>query len=472
MHDRIFRLYDIRGRVDTDLVIAETYDLVRAIVYYFKCENPAIQTIVVGMDGRTHSPTIKDLACKAIEESGLNVIFLGIIPSPVLYFALHTGIADAGIMITASHNPKEYNGFKLCLGKKSLWGTDLEKIKMLYRSKASIKATLAGTYQTINIIPTYIQQLGSLFPDLMNFDKPFIIDSGNGATGAVLPELITYFKWQKVELLCAEIDGMYPHHEADPVVEENMQDVKNALFQGDAEFGIGFDGDGDRMAAMTKNGYLIPGDQMLALLSLDYIQRNPGAVVVCDIKSSSAIIDFIAKHGGQALLSPSGHSLIKNTMHDHGAKMGGEVSGHFFFYDCYFGYDDGIYAALRLLSLLKQKNAHLDELIQQIPTKVSSSEFRVACDEEKKRHLVDAVREVLSKRSDVKIITIDGIRATLPMGIGILRASNTQAVVSMRFEADSEKNLIEIKKIFVQAMAPYIDETLLKRQIALTEDVV
>jgi phosphomannomutase/phosphoglucomutase len=471
MQDTIFRMYDIRGKVGSELIITETYDLVRAIAYYFKEKDPAIKNIVIGMDGRIHSPAIKELACKAVLDSGLNVTFLGVIPSPVLYFTLHTFDADAGIMITASHNPKEYNGFKLCLDKKSLWGTAIEEIKKLYKEKASILASTQGIYQEINPINTYVHMLGNLFPDLMNLDTSFVIDCGNGATGTVIPELIKYFKWSNVQLLFPEIDGNYPHHEADPVVEENMQDVKSALFKSAAELGIGFDGDGDRMAAMTKQGYLVPGDQMLALLSADYVQKNPGAAVVCDIKSSSTLLDVITQLGGKAYLSPSGHSLVKKTMQENSAKIGGEVSGHFFFYDTYYGYDDGIYAALRLLSLLKREKKSLTTLVEQLPTKVSSPEFRIACAEEKKWHIVDAVREILSKRSDVTMITIDGIRAILPIGTGILRASNTQPVLSMRFEADTCEKLDEVKKIFVQAMVPHVNEALLKQHILLDKDL-
>ncbi len=465
MHDTIFRMYDIRGKVGIELLIPQTYDLIRALAVYLVEKQPMLKTVVVGMDGRTHSPLIKDEVCRALLDSGLDVIFLGVCHSPLMYFSLRSLPVDAGIMITASHNPKEYNGFKICLGTESLWGEAFQEIKQLYKQKVSLFAPARGVYREESIIPHYVRYLAQCFPQLVGMSSSMIFDCGNGATGVVIPELIETMQWKKARVLCAEVDGTYPNHDADPVVDENMRDVKQVLQETDAVVGIGFDGDGDRMAAMTKQGYLVAGDQMLALLSAAHIRQYPGAAIVCDIKSSSVLLDVIEQQGGRAVLSPSGHSLIKRAMKQCDAKIGGELSGHFFFSDYYFGYDDGVYAALRLLSLLQEQQTTLHDLVNRLPVKVSSPEFRLACDEDKKHEIISAVRTTLALRSDVQLNIIDGVRATFPIGMGILRASNTQPVLSMRFEADTRHDLQELKEVFIKAMAPYLDESLLQKEL-------
>jgi phosphomannomutase / phosphoglucomutase len=465
MQDTIFRVYDIRGKIGSELVIEQTYDLVKAIAYYFCSKNPYVKTIAVGMDGRTHGPALKAEVCQALQDSGLEVVFIGVCPSPLLYFVLNTMPVDAGIMITASHNPKEYNGFKLCLGTSSLWGQEIQVIKKLYHEKKAICASLPGSYREHALIPTYVDYMASLFPDLVNMNLSVVIDCGNGATGTVMPLLIQKMCWRNVSLLYPEVDGTYPHHEADPVVEKNMQEVKKVLETTQAQVGIGFDGDGDRMAPMTKEGCLVAGDQVLALLSKDYVQQNPGSAIVCDIKSSASLLEAIKSWGGAAYLSPSGYSSIKKNMQEHNALIGGELSGHFFFHDRYFGYDDGIYAAFRLLEMLTQSGKSLSQLVDQLPHKVSSPEFRIACDEDKKWHVVEGVKQELARRSDATMITIDGIRVTLAHGLGVLRASNTQPALSLRFEANSKHELREVKEIFVQAMEHYLDGVALRKQI-------
>ncbi len=465
MQDTIFRMYDIRGKVGSELVIEETYDLIRAAGYYLTTKNSALKTVAVGMDGRLSSPAIKAEVCRALRDSGLDVQFIGICPSPVLYFALNTLPVDAGIMITASHNPKEYNGFKICLGKTALWGEEIQELKKLYKAKKSISSVTQGAYAELSLIPTYVDYLKNLFPNLVGMQLPMVFDCGNAATGVVMPLLVQKMQWPNAQLLYAELDGNYPNHDADPVVEENMQDVKKILHSTGTQVGIGFDGDGDRMAAMTKSGLLVPGDLMLALLCKSYVQQHPGATIVCDIKSSSGLLEAVANWGGVACLSPSGHSLVKKSMKEHKALVAGELSGHYFFYDRYFGYDDGIYAALRLLELLHQTGKPLQELVAELPQKISSPEFRIECDEQKKWTIVEAVKQELAQLPDAKMITIDGIRVTLAKGLGILRASNTQPVLSLRFEADSDGDMRELKMVFIGALEHYLDGAALRKQI-------
>ena len=462
MKDTIFREYDIRGKVDEELFIKDMYDLTRAIVYYFLQHNPTIKTIAVGMDGRTHSPAIKKEMCRAITDSGLNVFFLGICPSPALYFALHTEPVDAGLMITASHNTKEYNGIKICLGTESIWGKALQTIKLLYKEKKHVDSNQTGIIQEYPILPNYINWLCNHFNDLRDMDLNIVVDCGNGTAGTVLPELIQAMNWKHISLLYPEVDGTYPNHEADPTVLHNMLDVKQQLKTTNALFGVGLDGDCDRMAVMTKNGTLIPGDQLLALFTYHVLQANPNAAIVFDIKSSSGLIELLEQWKAKPVMSPSGHSIIKNMMAQHDAVLGGELSCHFFFHDRYFGYDDGIYSMLRLFEIVKKTHQSIDELIAFFPHKESSPEFRLACHDEKKKPIIQALQHYFSEQDKAKLITLDGVHVTFPFGWGIVRASNTQPALSMRFESDTKKGLEKVIDSFYTALHPHLTKQALQ----------
>ncbi len=462
MKDTIFREYDIRGKVGQDLLINQVYDLTRAIAYYVLQHNPRATTIAVGMDGRTHSPAIKDEVCRALIDSGLNVLFLGICPSPALYFALHTQSVDGGIMITASHNTKEFNGMKLCLGTESVWGKELQTIKQLYKDKKQVDTTKIGTIQDFPIIPHYVASLCDQFPSLQNMPLAVIVDCANGTAGTVLPLLVKKMNWNHVSLLYEDVDGTYPNHEADPTVEKNMQDVKAVLATTDTAFGIGLDGDCDRMAVMTKKGKLIPGDQLLAVFAKDVLKHNPRASIVFDIKSSSGLVELLDQWDAQPIMSPSGHSIIKTMMLKHNALLGGELSCHFFFKDRNFGYDDGIYAMMRLFEIVTQTKKPVAELIAIFPQKYSSREFRIPCPEEKKVGIVTKLKEYFSQQDNVSIITLDGVRASFPFGWGIVRASNTQAVLSMRFESNTLKGLQAVIDSFYTALTPYLSKEVLQ----------
>lgn len=462
MKEVIFREYDIRGIVGTELLLDEVYDLAQAIAYYFKHHRSELTTIALGMDGRTHSPTIKNEIVRAVTDAGLNVIFVGLCPTPAFYFALHTFPVDAGIMITASHNTKEYNGLKICLGTTSIWGTELQKIKQLYQEKKHLPHVDAGMVTDQPIIPKYIEWLITHFSHLKKLELPFVIDCGNGAAGTVIPELIQKMEWPNVTLLYEEVDGTYPNHEADPTVERNMQDVKNLLEQSNAQFGIGFDGDCDRMAAMTKKGFLVPGDQLLAVFAQPIIEKHPGAGIVFDIKSSAGLIELLDQWGATPIMSPSGHSIIKDMMFEHHALLGGELSCHFFFNDRYFGYDDGIYALLRLLEIMQRTGKTLSELISLFPHRYSSAELRLSCPEDKKRSIVQEVKKKIEQQyPDAPIITLDGVRVTFPFGWGIIRASNTQAALSMRFESDTKEGLTKVITLFCELLKPHLNSSAL-----------
>ncbi len=464
MQDSVFKEYDIRGKVNGELTIEDMYDLGLAIGYFFKEQAPDTKRVLIGMDARSTSPIIKDHLCKALQESGFDIVFVGICPSPVVYFGLFTMKVDAALVITASHNPAEYNGIKVCLQKKFIWGKQIRYIGQLFRQKKSITNSVIGTLTTHELIPDYVAWMYEHFPLLHAMPLSAAIDTGNGTGGTVIPALMERFGWQKVSLLCGEVGAENPRHEADPVVEKNMICVKEALQTGKYDLGVGIDGDGDRMDAMTKKGFLIPGDQLLALFAQPIVTEHPGSAVVFDAKSSDGLIEILERWHAKPVMAPSGHAIIKEYMHTNNALLGGELSCHFFFQDRYFGFDDGIYAMLRLFESLIISGKSIDELIAQFPAKVSSPEIRLACDEEHKRPVIEGIKRYFAAIPDAKIVTLDGVRATVPYGWGIVRASNTQPVLSIRFEANNAKDLDRVKNIFISAMKEYYDVSKLKKE--------
>ncbi len=458
MKDFIFREYDIRGIVGSEFIIDEVYDLVCAIAYYFKEQNPNVTTIAVGMDGRIHSPAIKQELCRALQDSGLNVMFIGVCPSPVLYYALYTQPVDGGLMITASHNPKEYNGIKVCLGKESIWGEQIRLIRDVYKARKKLTPEKKGSYRDYPLIPDYIEFLADHFPSLIGMEMSIIVDCGNAVGGTVMPGLIERMGWPNVQLLYPEVDGTYPHHEADPVKEKNMLEVKRLLKTTDAVVGMGLDGDCDRMGAMTKDGYLVPGDELLAIFAESIIKDHANMSVVFDIKSSAGLIELLERWGAKPIFSPSGHAIIKEKMKETHAVLGGELSCHFFFADRFFGYDDGIYSLMRLLELLVQSGESLRSFVDRFPQKESSPEYRLAYDERFRTEIIAVIKMAFSMRDDIDMITIDGIRAMMPYGWGIIRPSNTQPVMCLRFESDTRPGLEKVKRDFMDVLAPYFSK--------------
>jgi len=467
MKTTIFREYDIRGIVGDELVIEQVYDLARAIVTFFKKKYPNATTIIVGRDGRTHSPVIFSHITNAITDMGLHVIDIGICPTPATYFAACFLNIPIALAITASHNPKQYNGIKMV----GVWGAQIQEIKNIFQQKAfdSNISGISGTIRTHDIISDYIEYLANHFSHLKKYPIKAVIDCGNGAAGSVIPELIKKMEWPNIKLLCETVDGTFPNHEADPTVRKNMLDVIEALEQNqELEVALGFDGDADRMNPMTKSGHLVPGDQMLGIYAQYMLKDFPGATVVFDIKSSGGLIDFLTKHNGVPYMSPSGHSIIKERMAATKALLGGELSCHFFFHDRYFGYDDGIYAALRLFEILHATQKTLDQLLQDFPKKVSSPEFRIMClSDSQKTVIVEHVKTIFAARKDLELITIDGVRAHMNYGWGLARASNTQPAISLRFESDTQEGLHHVKTDFFNALQPYFEEQRLRKDLEL-----
>ncbi len=463
MNYTIFREYDIRGVVGKDWHIEETYALGKAVITYLRRKHPEATTLVIGHDARSHSIPIQENVIQAAIELGLNVVNIGLVPSPVVYYARQKLNTPLALVITASHNPKEYNGIKTW----GVWGSQVQEIKNIYQTEDFYIATTPGSVKTYDIIDEYVSFLANHFDHLKNLPINAVVDCGNAVGGTVFPQLIKAMNWSNVKLLFPEPDGNFPNHEADPTVPENMQDVKKMLEEDPSLcVGLGLDGDCDRMNPMTKSGELVAGDKMLALYAQKTLQDFPGAPIVFDIKSSSSLIELLTQWGAKPCISPSGHSLIKKAMAEHKAKLAGELSCHFFFNDRYFGYDDGIYAALRLFEILIEKNTSLEKLLEIFPPKESSPEIRIKCaSDAQKVAIVDHVKNIFSSRKDAELLTIDGIRASMSYGWGLLRASNTQPVICLRFESTSKDGFARIKNDFYQALLPHFDEKTLKEYI-------
>ncbi len=464
LSDDIFRQYDIRGKVGSELLIKEVYDLIRAMVCFFKERNPQVSRIVVGADGRVHSPAIKEEVCRALQDSGIDVIVIGVCPTPVLYFALYMLPVEAGLMITASHNTKEYNGIKIVLDKKSIWGEDIQVVKNYYTARKYFEND-KGSYVEHDLIDTYISWLADHFSHLQNMSLSAVVDCGNGAAGTVLPKLCKVMQWKNVELLYPEVDGTYPNHTADPTSEENMQDVKRMLQMTDIQVGIGLDGDGDRMGAVTKSGDLILGDKLLAVFANDIRKDSPSAIIIHDLKCSSGLRELLQEWGMQSYASPTGHAWVKQYMKKYHATLGGELSCHLFFHDRYFGFDDGIYAMMRLFEVITKTGKSLDELVASFPKKISSPEIRFECPEDQKEKIILHVKEHFEKQG-VELLTIDGVYVTFHNGWGIIRASNTQPALSIRFEADTQDNFKIIKEELIRSLEAFYNRPFLKKALS------
>lgn len=466
--DHVFHEYDIRGTIDKDFMVDDVYDIGKALACYFLEKNPRLKTVAIGMDGRKHSPIIRDLLVSSLTDSGLKVVFIGKCTTPVMYFAMHTQPFDAGLMITASHNGKEDNGLKICLGKTCVWGKELQVVKKYFKQRKGVFSRSRGSYYRQDMVKPYIEWMCNHFSHLKNIDTSFVIDCGNGAAGFVIPELIKEMGWKNVHTLYADVDGDFPNHIADPTVEENMQDVKKFLQENESvEFGLGFDGDVDRMDPMTKGGYLLGGDQ-LAAIYYNFIKDDyPGAVVVFGIKSSSGPIELLKKWGARPYLSATGHTIIKDQIKKRNAVVAAEISCHLYFADRYFGFDDGVYAMLRLIEIINETGKTLEELLEILPERFSTKEYRISCPEDKKSKVVAAVLQAYSGRENVDVNTIDGVRATMDYGWGLVRASNTQPVICLRFEANTKEDLYKVRDEFAEILEQYYEKDFLDKELAV-----
>lgn len=464
----IFRQYDIRGIVGNDFSPEDSFHIAHSIITFAQEQNIKLTTLVVGRDARVHSEKIFTHFTNGCKALGINVIDIGIVATPVLYFTLNTTGYHHGVMITASHNPAEYNGFKICFKQKSLYGKAIERIGQLCHGKASTTpAPVPGTTKPYDALSKYINYLAFEFDHLKNNSTAVLFDCNNGPAALIIPTLIGKLNWKNAKTLHEIVDGTFPHQKPDPTVEKNGQILKHKLVAAATPaLGIAFDGDADRMAARTEQGALVSGDTMLAILTQQVLQEFPGAHIVFDIKSSNNITQTIVENGGIPIMSPTGHSNIKVTMAANNALLGGELSGHFFFADKSFGYDDGIYAALRLIEYLATTHQTLTVAVSKIPASICTPELRIPCPEQDKPAIIKTVASFFATANNAKIITIDGVRIEREYGWGILRASNTEPLLSLRFEGSTTDGLEHIKKDFLEILETCMDKDQLTKHFS------
>lgn len=451
----IFREYDIRGIAGQDLSPEFAESLGLAYAQYIKRNKPVVGrkklTVAVGKDCRLSSDSYAEALVNGLTSGGLDVIRLGTCPTPLTYFSLFHLDLDGAIMVTASHNPPEHNGFKVCIGHDSIYGHQIQELRGIMESNPK-PVTNNGSVSDFEIIPAYIKFQQKHFQTLKG--KKIVIDSGNGTAGAIAPSLLRSLGVDVVELY-SELDGRFPNHIPDPTVAKNLVDLIAAVEKNRADFGVGFDGDADRIGVVDEKGRIIPGDKLLVIFARAILTKNPGAIIISEVKSSFRLFDDIREKGGKPLMWKVGHSLIKAKMKETGALLAGELSGHICFADRYYGFDDAIYAALRLLEIAIKFEGPLSGLTSDLPQTFSTPEMRISFKGALKFQLVEKVKSLLLDNPLIpkdKVSDIDGIRVDFGDGWGLIRASNTQPVVSIRFEAISEKRLGEIKQLFESAI--------------------
>lgn len=442
----IFREYDIRGIVEEDLSEELVRDLGRAYAAYV--EGVGAKTIAVGHDARLHSPAFRDALLQGLTSSGLNVVDLGLVPTPLLYFALFHLDLDGGLMVTGSHNPPEYNGFKICVGKTTISGPEIQKLRGIMEQGSYPSGK--GSSSTTDIVGPYID----FCTKKISLERPvrLVVDAGNGTGGIVGPPIMKALGCEVEELYC-EPDGNFPNHHPDPTVEANIQDLKATVTAGGYEVGVGYDGDADRIGAVDEKGNIIWGDMLLLLAAQDLLKRRPGATIICEVKCSQVLVDEVRRLGGRCIMWRTGHSPIKKKLKEEGALLAGEMSGHMFFADDYFGFDDAIYSSLRLLQLIASSDKSLSAMLAELPPTYSTPEIRVECPEERKFALVEELTAYFKERYDV--LDVDGVRINFDDGWGLVRASNTQPVLVLRFEGTSEKALGRAKDVILSKLRSY-----------------
>lgn len=437
-YPEIFKRYDIRGVAGTQLTEGLVESIGRAVGTYLRRHGKT--SVAVGRDGRTSGPAYMECFTSGVLSTGVDVHDIGQAPTPVLYYAIRHLDLGGGVAITASHNPPEYNGFKVCCGIDSLYDDQIQALRKLVEAEDFEHGQ--GRRIDAPVISAYLDELAAQFGTFSS--RPHVVvDAGNGTAGPVVPELFRRLGCRVEELYC-EVDGTFPNHEADPTVEENLHDMIRRVKETGAGLGIAFDGDSDRIGAVDGTGTILHGDQLLLLYARAMLAQRPGASVISEVKSSRVLYEEIARCGGQPIMWKTGHSLIKARMKETGALLAGEMSGHMFFADRYYGFDDALYAACRLLEILDREGKTLEELRNSIPRTYNTPEIRVDCPESLKEPLVGAL--LAHYRKDRDVIDIDGVRVNFDGGWGLVRASNTQPILVLRFEADSPAELETIQK--------------------------
>ncbi len=440
MNPSAFREYDIRGLAEKDF--DKDFALLLGKVHGTIIAEKGGARATVGRDCRATSDPYAEAVIAGMVSAGLHVYDIGICPSPLLYFSLFHLNVDGGIEITASHNPSEYNGFKICLGRDTLYGQQIQEIRAKME-RNDFRGKPDGRVERYEILPPYTK---FLLADVPKLERPLkvVVDAGSGVGGPVAPPIFKQLGCQVWEIACVP-DANFPFHHPDPTVPENLEMLITKVKHEKADLGIAYDGDADRIGVVDEKGNILWGDELLVLFARDVLKRNPGATVISEVKCSQRLYDDIAKNSGKPIMWKAGHSLLKAKLNETGALLAGEMTGHIFFKDRYFGYDDAIYASLRLLEILANSGKPLSTLLADLPPSVSTPEIRVDCPDERKFLIAQKATEYFRRHYDV--IDVDGVRVQFPDGWALIRASNTQPALVLRFEAQSQDKLNEYRTL-------------------------
>jgi phosphomannomutase/phosphoglucomutase len=450
MNKVIFREYDIRGDVEQDLTDPVVRDIGRAFAAYMAERGK--KTASIGRDCRLSSEHFRDLIIEGMMEGGLNVVDLGLVPTPLFYYSLFTLDVEGGIMITGSHNPPSMNGFKVAFGKSTIFGDEIQYMGRLIEEKRFVhgKGTLS---EYKGIVEDYYGFLRSN----IKLEKGFnvVVDAGNGTGGVVAAPILKEMGQNVTEIFC-EMDGHFPNHFPDPTVEKNMETLRRTVLSQNADIGIGYDGDSDRIGVIDDKGNIIWGDYLMIIFARDILKTHKGASFVSEVKCSKNLFDDVEQHGGIPVMWKAGHSLIKQKMKETGAILGGEMSGHIFFADKFFGFDDAIYSSLRLLEIMGRGDRPLSEYLSDVPKTYSTPEIRIECADDVKFNVVKKLTDYY--KGKFKVIDIDGVRILLNDGWGLVRSSNTQPILVLRFEGQSEEALKRIQGMVMEDLERMMKE--------------
>lgn len=445
-HSSLLREYDVRGVVGETLSEDDAYALGRS--FGSIVARAGGRAVATGYDGRLSSPALEAAVARGLGDCGLTVHRTGLGPTPMLYFAVYHLSVDGGIMITGSHNPPDYNGFKMMRAGKPFFGEDIQALGRI-AARGDWVPEEEGRLEAVDLKEAYIARIAG------DYDAPRGLkvawDCGNGAAGAVLGRLLERLPGEHVSLF-EEVDGNFPNHHPDPTVEANLEDLRRAVVDGGCDLGIGFDGDGDRIGVIDGQGRVLWGDQILVVLARDVLKDHPGATVIADVKASQVLFDEIARAGGSPLMFRTGHSLIKNKMAETGAPLAGEMSGHIFFADRYYGFDDALYVAVRFLDVIARGEETVAAIRDALPRVCNTPEIRFDCEDERKFAVIEEVKARL-RAEGAAVNDVDGVRVSTPDGWWLLRASNTQPVLVARCEAGDEAGLERLKGQVAGALA-------------------
>ncbi len=432
MNPEIFREYDLRGIVDKDLDVDLVYRLGQAIGTFAISRGAA--TLTTGRDCRLSSKSYQQALEEGLLDTGIDVVDIGLCATPMLYFSIRQFMTDGGIMVTGSHNPPEFNGFKICIGQDTIHGEEIQSLRRIMEAENFKKGN--GRFRERSVAEDYSNLLCSAFT--LRPGLNVVLDGGNGVGGYFAAPILKQLGCQVEELYC-EPDGCFPNHFPDPTLPENLTTLMTHVKLRKADVGLAYDGDADRLGVVADSGRILWGDELLLLFARPILEKNPGAAIIGEVKCSQILYDDIAGRGGKAIMWKAGHSLIKSKMKEEKALLAGEMSGHLFFADRYFGFDDAIYASLRLLEILSEKGQSVSDLIADIPETFTTPEIRIECPDDVKFRVVEEIRDHFRARGP--IIDIDGVRIPFSDGWGLVRCSNTQPVLVLRFEATTEPRL-------------------------------